>query len=222
MEFIVIGLLVAYILHIHIQLHKKDRLIEAMVEKLSKIEKNWDTNQILSLLEKHRVQYNVTPILHNRLFDERVQKFLFSNDIDSKVFVHYTKDEFTAKNIAKEGFRFTESFDKTAEQVFNDSIDLNYKHNIRKYYGKYIVVICISNEIYNHFSDELRLLNKQNTQPEHVLSGIPSFLNENDEEVFTISNRFVKGFINYETGAVITNPDFSPNHKYYIGKEHFN
>lgn len=222
MEYLVIGLLVGYIIFIHLQMHKKDRLIEAMVDKLSKIEKDWDTDQILSLLEKHRVQYNVTPIIRNRLFDEPVIKFLFANEKDSKIFVHYTKDEFTAKKINREGFKFIESFEKTAEQVFNDSIDLNYKHNLRKYYGKYIVIICIANDIYDHFSEELRLLNKQNTQPEHLLSGIPSFINENDEEVFTISNRFVKGYINYETGAIIQNPDFSPTHKYYITKEQFN
>lgn len=222
MEYIVIVLLVAYVIFIHIQMHKKDMLIEAMVDKLSKIEKDWDTDQILTLLEKHRLEYNVTPIIRNRLFDEPVQKFLFSNEADSKIFVHYTKDELTAKKINREGFKFIETFEKTAEQVFNDSVDLNYKHNIRKYYGKYIVVICIANEIYDHFSEELRLLNKQNTQPEHVLSGIPSFINEYDEEVFTISNQFVKGYINHETGAIIPNPRFTPNHKYFIRKEQFN
>ncbi len=222
MEYVVIGLLLGYIIFIHLQMHKKDKMIEAMVDKLGKVEKDWDNNQILSLLEKHRVQYNVTPILRNRLFDENVQSFLFANEKDSKTFVHYTKDEFTAKKIAREGFRFIESFDKTAEHVINDSVDLNYKHNIRKYYGKYIVVICIDNEIYNHFNEELRLLNRQDDQPEHIVSGIPSFKNENDEEVFTISNRFIKGYINYENGAIISNPDFSPTHKYYISKEQFN
>lgn len=222
MEYLAIGLLVGYILFIHLQMHKKDRLIEAMVDKLSKIEKDWDTDQILSLLEKHRVQYNVTPAIRNRLFDEPVQKFLFSNENNSKIFIHYTKDELTAKKINREGFRFIETFEKTAEQVFSDSVDLNYKHNIRKYYGKYIVVICIANEIYNHFFEELKLLNKQNTQPEHVLSGIPSFINDNNEEVFTISNQFIKGFINYETGAIVPNPEFSPSYKYFISKEQFN
>jgi len=193
-----------------------------MVNKFSRIEKDWDTNQILLLLEEHRLLHSTTTISRNRLFDEPVIKFLFANENDSKIFIHYTKDELTAKKILREGFRFIEAFEKTAEQVYNDSVDLSYKHNVRKYYGKYIVVICIGNEIYNHFNEELIHLNKQNTQPEHILSGIPSFINENEEEVFTLSKQFVKGYINYETGTIVQNSEFSPSYKYFVTKEQLN
>lgn len=203
-------------------MNKKNRLIEAMVEKINKLEKDWDSNHILELIEKHRLQQKAAPIIRNKLFDEPVLKFLFSNEKDSKIFVHYTKDEYTARKIIKEGFLFVEAFEKTTEQVFNDSVDLSYKHNVRKYYGKYIVVICISNEVYDHYSNELRLLNKHNNQPEQVLSGIPSFLNDNQEEVFTLSKQFIKGYINYETGVFITNPEFSPKFRTNLKIDQFN
>ncbi len=222
MEHIIVFALICYIVFIHIQMNKKNHLIEVMVEKLSKIEKDWDTNHILTLREKYRIQQSETIISRNRLFDEPVLKFIFSNENDSKIFLHYTKDEFTAKKISREGLLFTDSFEKTAEQVINDSVDLNYKHNIRKYYGKYIVVICIPNEIYNHYNEELRLLNKTNSQPEKVLSDIPSFFNDNDDEVFTLSKSFIKGFINYETGVIVKNSEFNKVVKSYEYQDQLN
>lgn len=222
MEYIIVFALICYIVFIHVQLNKKNRLIEVMVEKLGKIEKDWDTNHVLTLLEKYRVQQSETFISHNRLFDEPVLKFIFSNEDDSKIFLHYTKDEITAKKISKEGLLFTDSFEKTVEQVINDSVDLNYKHNIRKYYGKYVVVICIPNEVYNHYNEELKLLDKTNSQPEKVLSDIPSFFNDNDDEVFTLSKSFIKGFINYETGLTTNNPEYSRGVKSYINLDQLN
>jgi hypothetical protein len=137
-------------------------------------------------------------------------KFLFSNDNDSKIFVHYTKEESVAKKILEDGFIFVDSFEKTVEQVINDSVDLTYKHNIRKYYGKYIIVICISNDIYNRYDQELKDLDMTNIQVEQVLTEIPSCFNDNKDEVFTLSKRFIKGFVNYETGETWFNPIFNP------------
>ena len=222
MEYIVVIVLVCYIAFIHYQMNKKNHLIEKMVDKLGKLEKDWDINHILNLLEKNRLQQSTTKNSRNKLFDEPVLKFLFSNEDDSKIYIHYTKDENTAKNISKEGFRFVETFEKTAEQVFNDSVDLTYKHNVRKYYGNYIVVICIPNNIYNHYYEELKLLNKQNAQPEQVLSGIPTFLNDNQEEVFTLSKQFIKGYINYETGFIVHNHEFRPRLKSYLKQDQLN
>ncbi len=222
MEYIIVFMLICYIAFIHYQMNKKNRLIDVMVSKLNKLEKDWDTNHILKLLEKYRTQQNEPIICRNKLFDVPILKFVFSNENDSKVFLHYTKDEYTAKKISREGLLFTDTFEKTAEQVINDSVDLTYKHNIRKYYGKYVVVICIPNEIYNHYNEELRILNAPNSQPEQVLSGIPSFFNDNEDEVYTLSNQFIKGYINYETGVTVNNPEFNLTVKSYVGKAQLN
>lgn len=181
-----------------------------MVGKLTKLEKEWDTDHVLGLLEKLRQQSNETTIKRDKLFDDTVTKFLFSNENDSKIFVHYTKDENVARKIFDMGFIFVDSFEKTAEQIIHDPVDLTYKHNVRKYYGKYIIVICISNEIYHHYDEQLKQINKLNTQVEQILTDIPSCFNENKDEVFTLSKHFVKGYVNYETGAIVNNPSFNP------------
>ena len=210
--YIIIGVLFAYILFLQFQLSKKNRLVKTMVGKLTKLEKEWDTDHVLELLEKLRLVNTETSAKRDKLFDESVMKFLFANEKDSKIFIHYTKDEAIAKKISREGFMFVDSFEKTAEQIIHDSIDLTYKHNVRKYYGKYIIVICISNDIYSHYDQELKQLNKPNTQVEQVLTDIPSCFNDNMDEVFTLSNRFVKGYVNYEIGAVVSNPTFKPTY----------
>jgi len=211
MEYIIIGILICYIIFLHFQLSKKNSLIETMVGKLTKFEKDWDTENVLNLIEKLRVVSNETTAKRDKLFDENVIKFLFSNEKETKIFVHYTKDEGIARKIFEEGFKFVDSFEKTAEQIINDTVDLTYKHNIRKYYGKYIIVICISNDIYNHYDNEIKKLNKHFAQVEQMLTEIPPCFNDNQDEVFTLSKHFIKGYVNYETGVIELNRGFNPN-----------
>lgn len=210
MEYIVIGILLCYIIFLHFQLSKKNRLIETMLGKFTKLENNWDTDHVLNLIEKLRIVGSETTVKRDKLFDEPIQKFLFANEKELKIFVHYTKDESIAKKIFEEGFKFVDSFEKTAEQIINDTVDLTYKHNIRKYYGKFIIVISISNEVYNHYDNEIKKLNKHIAQVEQVLTEIPSCFNDNQDEVFTLSKHFIKGYVNYETGIIQLNPAFKP------------
>jgi hypothetical protein len=222
MEYILIIALFIYIFFLHFQLSKKNHLIETMVGKLTKFEKEWDTEHVLNLLEKLRLLSSETVVKRDKLFDESVLKFLFTNEHDSKIFVHYTKDEKVARQIFEEGFIFVDSFEKTAEQIINDSVDLTYKHNVRKYYGKFIIIICISNDIYNQYDEELKLVNKQNMQVEQVLTDITPCFNDNMDEVFTLSNHFIKGYVNYETGEIVSNPHFNPNYNSDVFKANLN
>ncbi len=216
MEHAIVVALIGYILLLHFQFNKKNILIKTMADRLRLVEKEFGSGQVLDQLEKFRLLRAESNVKRDKLFEESVMKFLFANEKDSKIFVHYTKDEDIARRIFEEGFLFVDSFEKTTEQIINDSIDLTYKHNIRKYYGKYIVVISISNEIYNHYDIELKLLNKQNAQVEHFLTDIPSYFNDNMDEVFTLSRHFIKGYVNYETGAIIYNPEFNPTYTAHL------
>lgn len=211
MEYVLIIILSTYIIFLQFQLNKKSQLIKTMVGKLTKLEKEWDSDHVLNLLEKLRLLSSETTLKRDKLFDDSVMKFLFSNDKDSKIFVHYTKDVAVAKKIFTEGFMFVDSFEKTAEQIINDSVDLTYKHNVRKYYGKYIIIISISNEIYNKYDEELKKINKPNTQVEQVLTDVTPCFSDNDE-IFTLSKHFIKGYVNYETGEIAVNPNFDPNY----------
>ena len=208
---IIIAILFCYIVYLQYQLYKKNQFIESIVGKLSKLEEEWGDDHVVKLLQKLQ-QLNAEPIVKkDKLFDPSVIDFLFEKEKDLKIFVHYTKEESIARKIFSEGFRFVESFDKTAEAVVKDTVDLTYKHNVKKYYGKYIVVICISNEIYSKYDNKLKDLKKPNTQVEQILTEIEPCVNDNMDEVYVLSNHYIKGFVNYETGELIGNSNYNPN-----------
>lgn len=147
-----------------------------------------------------------------KLMDQDILDFIFEDDKKVISFIHYTREEKVAKQIIQEGFKYIETFNNTVEQVINDKLELNYKHNIYKYYGRYIIVICISENIYNYYRDELRKNSKIRAGVENILSEQPPKMNENNDLTYTLPHQFIKGFINYETGKIEKNPNYNPNY----------
>ena len=125
------------------------------------------------------------------------------------LFIHYTKDEEVVQRIIREGFRFADSFYKTAEAITNDKLDLVYKHYLRKQFGRYVIIIAISKEVYNRYLNEITNTNKV-LNVEQILSIRCSQLNENLDEVYQLPKQYIKGYINSETGDIVRNPDFDP------------
>ncbi len=144
-------------------------------------------------------------------FEPDPMNFIFEDENNRLIFIHYTKDEIIAQKIIKEGFRYTETFYNTAEQVVNDKLDLMYKHNMYKYYGNYVIIIAISRNTFTHYANEVKSRGI-NVYIENIFSEIPPTLNENDDKVYTLPNKFVKGYINYESGAMVLNAHFDPNY----------
>jgi hypothetical protein len=136
--------------------------------------------------------------------------FLLEDEKNSKIYIHYTKEEADAGNIIREGFRFADSFYKTALPVTHDRLDLLIKHNGRKSFGDYMVIICISEKIFGHYSEELDKYGLKGFAVENVLTVAPPFRNENGDIIYQLSNKFVKGFINHLTGEIKPNPEYNP------------
>jgi AcrR family transcriptional regulator len=147
-----------------------------------------------------------------RIFEIDSTDFIMENEGNLFCFIHYTKDENVANQILTEGFKYVESFHHTALEIFNDKSDMNYKHSMYKYYGKYILVINISKKIYNFYSDCLKKDGKIKYHIENILSEQPPTLNENGEMVYILPPQFVKGYINHENGEIVLNPKFNPNY----------
>lgn len=145
------------------------------------------------------------------LFEPEVINFIFEGDHTQLIFIHYTKEEAIARKIIQEGFKYTETFYNTAEQVINDKLDLMYKHNMYKYYGCYVVVIAISKDLFTYYSDQIKAKGL-NIYIENVFCETPPTLNENDDKVFTLPNKYIKGYVNYETGKMVINANFDPDY----------
>ncbi|MFN8240138.1 MAG: hypothetical protein U0X39_05215 [Bacteroidales bacterium] len=187
-------ILAGYIIYLHILLARKEIRIHSLVVRLNEIEKT------IRLDEMRK----------ERLFDDECISFLLGNEKDSRIFVHYTMDENDARNIISEGFRFTDSFYKTALQVTSDRLDLLVKHNDKRYFGDYIIVICINNEIIRKYNEKLAKAGIRNTSFENILTIIPPVKNENSDMEYLLPGQYVKGYLNHRTGEIVSNHAFDP------------
>ena len=138
-----------------------------------------------------------------------IQDFIFEDESKALIFLHYTSEEKVAEKILNTGFEFCVAFDKTTTSMFNDPIDINYNHLIRKPFGKFVIVICISKKIYKKYSKMITNSGNKYLKVEEMLSEKPVYKNELSEDVYTLNRKFIKGFFNYTTGKIVTNRDFS-------------
>jgi hypothetical protein len=207
MELTIIIILLLYIVFLQYQLHKKSLYTEGLVQKMMDFERKLDPEGITKLMRDKGQQENSQSV--SNLLEESVQNFLLEDEAKCKIFVHYTRDEEIAQNIFSEGFFFVDSFHKTAEAITNDQINLVYKHYLHKNYGKYIIVISISKDIFNYYTNEIGK-SKRVINVEQLLSEAEPCVNENDDEVYLLPKQFIKGYINLESGKTIRNPNYNP------------
>jgi hypothetical protein len=207
---IIIVMLLGYIIFLHLQLAKRNIFIESTVKRLSGIEKSWSAEEMMKFLHEMRKVGHYSSFYTGKLFEEKPLRFLLENQKESKIYIHYTKEESDAWNILKEGFLFADSFYKTALPVSEDRLDLLIKHNGRKSFGDYLIIICLADRIFEHYSAELDRYGLKGYSVENVLTETPPFINDNADIVYRLSNKFVKGFINHQTGKILVNPDYNP------------
>jgi hypothetical protein len=207
---LVIASLLAYVVYLHIQLTRKNIFIESTIRQLSGIEKRWNMEEMIRFLnEVKRVSFYGS-FFTDRLFEEKPLQFLLENQKDSKIFIHYTREENIARDIIREGFLFADSFYKTAMQIFNDKLDLLVKHNNHKSFGDFIVIICISDKVFDRYSLEIEKRGIKGFAVENILTEKQPSRNENADLVYQLSNKFIKGYINHHTGIIVPNTDFDP------------
>lgn len=152
------------------------------------------------------------PIKKSKLLEPEILNFLFEEEENLLCFIHYTKDESIANRILSEGFLYTESFYNTAEQVTSDKLDLMYKHNMFKYYGSYIIVINISKEVSSFYFEVLKKNPKIRANVENILTEVPPKMNDNNDKVYLLPIQYIKGYVNYETGKIVTNSKYNPKY----------
>jgi hypothetical protein len=143
---------------------------------------------------------------------EHIQKFIFEHERDSFIFLHYTPEKSSAESIMKSGFRFNVAFDKTTVGIQNDPTVVNYNHILRKPFGKYVVVICISKNIYLKYNDLITKSSDKYSKVEEVLTEIPPVEDEFSEKTHTLHHKFIKGYIDYTNGQVVMNPEYDNNY----------
>jgi hypothetical protein len=202
--------LIIYSIFLQIRLTQKNIFIESTVKRLSVIEKSRNMEEMMAFLSELQKLSQYSSYFTDKLLEKETTDFIFENEKELRIFMHYTHEETDAKNIIQQGFRFADSFYKTALHVTKDKLDLKIKHNSKKYYGDFIIIICISNDIANFFSMEINKAGITGFSIENILTEIPPARNDNSDLVYQLSSRFVKGYINYRTGEIVKNPFFDP------------
>ena len=143
-------------------------------------------------------------------FSDDIQEFILENDKDTIIFLHYTNKSRIAKKILKTGLEFTYAFDKTATKVKNNPVDLSYNHYVRKQFGENVVVMGISKKVYQFYIDKINQLGSSILRVEEILTEKPVYINGESEEVYTLNQKFIKGYFNYKNKEIFKNPDFDP------------
>ena len=193
---IIIALLAAYIVFLHIKLSKRDILLGKLIEKRPGL----------------NISKEYSSLAEEKILDEKVLDLIFSDIPEARVYLHYTKRKEDAENILREGFRFADSFYKTAFQVTRDRLELIVKHNSKKYFGEFVVVICIAETIIRFYNDEILKAGVKNCHFENILTERPPDKNDNADTIYILPPKYIKGFINYSTGEIFSNPVYNYNY----------
>jgi len=202
--------LVVYSVYLQVQLTRKNIFIESTVKRLSGIEKSRSMDEMMAFLGEIQKLSRYSSYFSSKILEKDITDFMFENYAEMKTYMHYTMEESDAKNILSDGFRFVESFYKTALPVTKDNLDLKIKHDSRKFFGDYLIIICISNDIVNYYSQEMKKSGIKNHSFENILTEQPPTGNENSDLVFQLSNKFIRGYVNHKTGEIVKNPEFDP------------
>jgi len=221
-EFIIIIALFVYIIYQQLQISKKNFIINTYINKIGRPESKLNKNDIISFLENLKNPEYSGVVTKDKLLDKEFSNFLFEEEKEIKLFLHYTAKKDVAQKIIKEGFRFVNSFYKTAEYIYNDELYLIHRHHEHKQYGNYVIVICVSKEIYNYYSEELNKLHAKNIAVEQLLIEEPSYIDDNSDEIYILPKQFIKGYFNYKDGTIVKNPDFNFNYRSDSFEENLN
>ena len=197
---VIVGILI-------VRLRKKDMYIRSIMEKLNIQDPKTGKDELFSILSRLHMAEFTKLISRDKFFESSILDFIFEGEKDLRIYLHYTMEVDVAEQILKQGFHFRYSFYKTADRIINDKLDLVYKHNRNKPYGTQVIIIAIGKMIFNNYQEEIRKKPLSEVVVEQLLTENPPFTDENGDLVFTLSNRFIKGYINYETGAIKTNPE---------------
>lgn len=211
-EFLVILVLFIYIFYLHLQLAKKNILLKSFYKKIEKPESKLAKKDILLFLENLKNPEFSGKVTKDKLLDKKISNFLFENDKDIKLFLHYTSRKEVADKIMQDGFKFVNSFYKTAEYIYNDELYLVHRHHEHKQYGHFVIVICIHKETYEKYSDELGKIKAKNISVEQILTEKAPITDENSDEIYLLPKQFIKGYFDYTDGTITENNEFNSNY----------
>ncbi|MGA1976436.1 MAG: hypothetical protein ABSG89_01125 [Bacteroidales bacterium] len=125
-------------------------------------------------------------------------------------FLHNTREFSIVEKIMNEGFIFESQLPHSTDRVNpNEPIEITYFLFQRKDYGSYTMIIAIPKEIYENYTD---VSNEYDTGLEEVITTTDPYFGDNDELMFTISQKHVLGYFNIRTAEFFNNVNWDPSY----------
>lgn len=122
---------------------------------------------------------------------------------DSRVYIHFTKDKSVSEKIIRDGFKYTDSFEKTTAEISHSKIDVKYKFQLYRDYGSYLIVICIPLPLFDNYNS-IRLDTKHDTLYNLGLSNH----NPQEELDYTLLPLYIYGYIDLKNNKIYKNEDY--------------
>ena len=137
-----------------------------------------------------------------------IREFILPKRNVTESYAHRTSSKEVAEIIMREGFRFSDSFQKTTDQIIDDLVYIRYWDSLRKHYGGYIVIIAISQKVI----DEVLKKIPSSIEVQQALSNVVEASEDSDDEpAYLLPKQYIKGYLERETGRIVANEDFNPD-----------
>jgi hypothetical protein len=121
-------------------------------------------------------------------------------------FLHNTREFNIVDRILKDGFIFENQLHHSTDRVNpEEPIEITYFLFHRKDYGMFTIIIAIPCIIFDSYA---AIAMKNNTGIEEVLTTSEPCYSENDELVYTLSQKHVLGYFNNKTSEFYQNPSW--------------
>jgi len=138
---------------------------------------------------------------------ETIRAFILPAE-NQENYSHRTSSKEIADKIINNGFRFSNSFQKTTDEIIDDIVYIKYWDMLRKHYGEYIVVISFSKRVL----ELIRLNNNLKIETQQALSKIEIHDVKGEDDIYTLPAEYVKGYIQRANGEIKLNPNFNPDY----------
>lgn len=140
---------------------------------------------------------------------ENLTRPLKSSNTKLITFFHNTHSREIAKKILREGFIFESQLSYSTDRLNPlDTVEVNYFFMIRKEYGPYTLVIQIDKK---NFEDIYGHLRTSDLQYEDIISKYEPQLSDNDENLYTLPEQYIRGYYDQQKHVFVANPRFKPD-----------
>lgn len=199
MSYVIITILLIILVIQYNLIQKSNRLFKNLSDVFCK-GKKIDNQSLVERIIGFKEVYSIKP---NSKVIELISNYVNENFNSSRVFIHHTNDIEIAKKILSEGFLYTENFYKSTEELSSNEIDIIYKMQIHKFYGNYVIVICIPNYLFQKIKKEDINWNKDILEE----IGVSESYQKNDFN-YKLPSKYIKGYIDISNNQIINNSNY--------------